>query len=697
MMTAFEVAAVFGIKDEATTPLRRLAEQVRAFDKLVLDATKHLAALGEVKFPGLGGEFKALSDQIETLTKTFGAAIATIDSGITSATGEVRTFAAQWANVTREINATSAAMRGINLAGTPGLNPRARIPGPHGGGSSSGLHVSPLGVPLPGTHASVRGGNAAMIGAGAIAYGMYEEAELEKDAARAVWIAHAGNLPDVSKQAAERKQYRDIIKDVAAKTGKSFKELSEAGLIEIRQGSGFSWEQRMAGMPGLLTTAAAEADIKGTSIHEAADSLVAFAHMLKVYDPIEMQKLYPGLSYLSIRSPATLKRITTSAGYHIPATTAGLEVDPIEEMILQTGLERAGIFNTKSGTWLREMALRALPPLEDKTKPAIYAQKMDALRELGLVDQAGKPTWFTGGKPDELKMLEIVAEHAKGIPVERRALLERYLFGAQGGGAVGVLSDPRLLPQLNTMEKEARDYRQGTEYFEYMYANSPVQKFNQAWVDTQIVLMDIGEKVLPPVVGLLQAFDAGLKGLESTLGGGAIGTIVAAGLGAMAGARVAGVPGAIVGGVVGAAAANKPSADLMPSATWGDWWSNIKNNPAQLFGLGTPTLDLGGAQRGGDVGLPAAIPQRYEGPSFDLPPIRKASYEPGSASRMQWQPPPQQRAQPINIHVATNLDGRTLAEAMSEKIAELYTYPSSSATHEGQLAWNPPDWQTIAT
>ena len=63
MITGLEVGAIFRIVDEATIPLRRMAEQVGAFDKEVLKAAKNLAELGRIKFPGLSGELKALSDQ----------------------------------------------------------------------------------------------------------------------------------------------------------------------------------------------------------------------------------------------------------------------------------------------------------------------------------------------------------------------------------------------------------------------------------------------------------------------------------------------------------------------------------------------------------------------------------------------------------------------------------------------------------
>jgi hypothetical protein len=49
-----------------------------------------------------------------------------------------------------------------------------------------------------------------------------------------------------------------------------------------------------------------------------------------------------------------------------------------------------------------------------------YAKHESALKELGLSDGDGKPTWFTDGKPDLLKMLDIAGGNAANIPLTRR-------------------------------------------------------------------------------------------------------------------------------------------------------------------------------------------------------------------------------------------------------------------------------------
>jgi hypothetical protein len=125
----------------------------------------------------------------------------------------------------------------------------------------------------------------------------------------------------------------------------------------------------------------------------------------------------------------------------------------MQSLLLGTALTRAGATNTKSGTWLREMALRAMPGTSMMSKMA-FKKHEEALKEVGLVDDKDKPTWFTDGKPDLLKMLDIAGANAQKIPIEKRAAIERGLFGAQGGGGFALLADPAVREQILSLQKE---------------------------------------------------------------------------------------------------------------------------------------------------------------------------------------------------------------------------------------------------
>lgn len=87
-------------------------------------------------------------------------------------------------------------------------------------------------------------------------------------------------------------------------------------------------------------------------------------------------------------NPSSLSSIERAAGYAVPLLRSGLEIDPMDSLLLGTALTRSGATSTKSGTWLREMALRAMPGTSMMSKLA-FRKHEEALTAFGLVDVSG--------------------------------------------------------------------------------------------------------------------------------------------------------------------------------------------------------------------------------------------------------------------------------------------------------------------
>jgi hypothetical protein len=209
------------------------------------------------------------------------------------------------------------------------------------------------------------------------------------------------------------------------------------------------------------------------------------------------------------------------------------------------------------------MALRAMPGTSLMSKMA-YAKHEAALKEIGLSDDAGKPTWFTDGKPDLLKMLDIGGAGAAKIPLERRAGLERQLFGAQGGGGFALLADPAVREQILSLRKtmDSPEFKNRYAGFTESYKQgSTVQQARTAMADFNIMMMDLGKTVLPAVNVALRDFKGVLEGIRGALPSGSTATVGArAAEGAIAGGIIGSVipgagtlAGAAVGGVLGTA------------------------------------------------------------------------------------------------------------------------------------------------
>jgi hypothetical protein len=382
----------------------------------------------------------------------------------------------------------------------------------------------------------------------------------------------------------------------------------------------------------------------GSSPQESMRALIGLAHMTKQYSPEAIKKLAPAFAFLSTANPSSLSSMERAAAYAVPLLQSGLEIDPMESLLLGTALTRAGATNTKSGTWLREMALRAMPGTSMMSKFA-YKKHEAALKEIGLVDEAGKPTWFTDGKPDLEKMLGIAGPRAAAIPVERRAGLERQLFGAQGGGAFALLADPAVNEQVRNLRKtmDSPEFKNKYAGFTEQYmGGSTAQMARTALQDFNITMMDLGATILPAVTGALKDFKAIIEGIRAMIPGSdankwKIGTrgIEGAGIGAAigfvtpvpGGAAIGAATGAIIGGGLGAMENEAAKNWKGPGSK--DWKAPNFNNLLQ--------------------GAPAA-------PKVVVPPVT------------------------LNL----NVDGRQLAQAVTEQLENLTEHATSGPNYNAQ-------------
>ena len=166
------------------------------------------------------------------------------------------------------------------------------------------------------------------------------------------------------------------------------------------------------------------------------------------------------------------------------------------------------------------MALNAMPGTSLMSKLA-FEKHEAALHKLGLIDGNDKPTWFTDGKPDLIKMLSIAGDNAAKIPLTERAGYEKQLFGTQGFGGFALLADPAVKQQIASLMKDMNSSEFKNRYASFMEdyaAGSPVQKARQSWADLQNVLMDLGSSVLPGVTRGLRGVDEVLTGIQALFG-----------------------------------------------------------------------------------------------------------------------------------------------------------------------------------
>jgi hypothetical protein len=449
MITSYEVGAVFKIVNEASPALTRILKQIRELNAVLEKARENLALVGKV--PGVGTAIAATGD-------------------LAKAWGDVAKNAAL---APRAIGGASLASARMALPAAAGGGGRHR-PGWLGGGG--GVHISGTSASIPGSRIHFGGG--AMAAAGLVGYGAYEAAEIEKYVWQMIYHSH------LEQNDPTRAKFRKILQDSMAESGYGLTDTAKAALQEIRMFQGTPGGG-VDVLPEMLSAAAKEAIAKDNSPKESMSSLIGFAHMFKAYTPPAIAKLAPSFAFLSTANPDRLGQIERAAGYAVPLLQSGLEIDPLQTILLGTALRRAGATSTRSGTWLREMALRAMPGTSLMSKMA-FKKHEEALKAFGLVDDEHHSTWFTDGKPDLLKMLDIAGQRAGKIPVEKRAAYERALFGAQGGGGFALLADPAVREQILNLQKEMRSPRFQNQYRTFLpdyQQGSSVQNARTAMAD----------------------------------------------------------------------------------------------------------------------------------------------------------------------------------------------------------------------
>ena len=688
MISAGEVGAVFRIGDEASAQLRRMAEQ---FDALQAAVDRTQAAFKALAIPP--GVNRSLGRMEERMSKVADAAKLTSDaiaSSFANVDKSIATSAGALADLAKELKAVGVESRAIGGA------PNLRYGGVGRGRGSSGAHVSAPRVGAGGFHL---GGMSlpAQVAAGAIAYGVYEEAEIEDIVARAM-VTGQLHVDDGMRQTDAFKSMRDIIQRSSAKTGFSPKDVGEALLTTERQFGGLAFNDRLRLEETLIPFAASEARMKESSLPESFEALVGLAHMSGTYDPKQLPELMRQFQYASMITPVPIDQFSKAIGYSLPMLHAGLDMDPASAMFLTAMTQTAGITNTKSGTWLRSFFENAEPRVGDHlSKQAITHN--EALEKMGLLDSHDNLTWQVKGANGKVdwdasivKMSELINKFTSVTDPATRLSTLRTAFGERGGGEAALMNLDQFIGQFPVLEARMRAFQGGDNVLGSLTDASPVQQARNAWADTQNVLIDIGQSVLPPLTGALGQFDKMLKSLHTTLGDPAANGVVGAG---------------VLGGVVA----------YLTRGSWGPALGRLVSGGGALAGLGLAESYLYGQMSGSwfDRTFPgfsrlwkglAASTTGNLGDSGS--PMDPWAWERGRRSAADFRRDPEAAhaavmssgafaratSTPIvdtKVDVKVTLDGRAIAAAVEKHIVNSNTFVNSASGFDGRMHFRSPD------
>jgi TP901 family phage tail tape measure protein len=484
VIAGFEVGAVFRIVDEATAPLRKILATIREVTDAVKVARDEMAGFGAAVAPGISAAITETSGLAGAWTRAAESSVAAarvMNESAASAAAAARTAAAASGAATAATSGVAAAAGGGAAGHWPGRR-------------STGVNLSP--VPLGGG-AHLHGSNTTLGIAALAGLSLFEAANMETDVH---WLNyHLGRADNTS----NNNQSQKLIEDTMKSTGLGLPEVGKAVTDIARIMRDTPNFDVVKEAPRLLRAALTESLSKGTTLDESVKSILGMTHMLQTYDPAEMEKLYRVFAYLSTANPATLGSMEKTYSYAIPMLKAG-GFSPQDIMLLSTVLSTSGVTQSKAGTWTRSLGERLM-----KGNKAHNAM----LTGLGLLDENGKPTWFTDGKPDMAKALEIAGPIAAALPPERRLSYEKDLFGERGGGAFAVLGSPMAIERYHQLRTGMNDPGNINRYntilddtmgTSKMVARTTMQEFN-------VALIELGGRILPPAI-------AGVKALSAALG-----------------------------------------------------------------------------------------------------------------------------------------------------------------------------------
>lgn len=584
MITSFEVGSVFKIVDQGSPAIKTLTKGVTQLDAAVSAARKNLTGLARTRLVGVGNQFKSLTKEVTLFDRSImgvaatmgrmtkasavfaglrseisgtGVAIGTLaaewrgvavyaseanaamraasrvkgpattaltvgtDAAVTSAT----VLSDVWRGIAAEIRAAAAGARMLSRDSLPPIGGGGRGGGGGGGrhGPRGGLHVSGLSARIPGGHAHFRGGgNAAMAAAGALAYGIYEEAEVEDIAARAM-ITGQMKVDDGMRYSDAYAELRKIIQKNAVSGGFSPKEVGEAVLGSERQFAGLPFKKRMEVLNTMLPFAMQEARLKETPLKESAESLVGLAHMTGTYDVAKLPDLYRKFAYASQLTPKSLPQYTSALSYAMPSLVGGMGMDPDAIMFLTAMNQAAGIGSSKAGTWIQAFFSKLMPATgANLTKSK--EKHNEALQNLGVLDANGKPTWMiTGenGKTDWMaslmKLSPILGDKLAAMPDVQRMQTLDDVFGKQGGREAGLFNLPEFIGQFPQLAKQLKMAKGGDDVLTQYGEGSPVQQSRTAFSELTVVLMDLGQVVLPPLTESLKGLSIVLRSIHDNM------------------------------------------------------------------------------------------------------------------------------------------------------------------------------------
>lgn len=485
---AYAVAVAAKLEDGVTPALLRIIESLERANALMLDfaaAARTASRAGAAVGAGMG---KAAAGA---------AKLSDAAAGLTRASYVLDTMAATSADLARNMDAARAA--GAGLSAVP----------PRAAGAGGGGALPPrVGAP------ESRGGEFSKRAAGAVgigaALGIYENARLQhinliatatSQVPFADWTKHTEAL-----RALEIK----YAKEYAVATHGKIVPFGQAILESSRLLRTLPQEEQFKLLDAAMKFAAYEAAFKQIPLPHALEAFIGLAHQAGAYTPAAAEPLFESMAQASLTTHASLDQIARAASYALPTLHAAGANSSDVLMMLATMMQ-VGILNTKSGTWLNDMAQNALP---NALGSGLFTNKRQnaALQALGLYAD-GKSQFYSHGQFNLMREVAILAAARERMgPLEFNAAT-RQAFGLQGQRAASLFAEPQVVSNLHALEALTSKSKPPVDIMAQLNKKSAIAKADQTIANATIMVMNATDSFMGPLnwaLGKMGSFFGGL-------------------------------------------------------------------------------------------------------------------------------------------------------------------------------------------
>lgn len=634
---AYAVSVAAKLEDGVTPGLLRIIESLTEANTLMVDFAANVRSISRLGI-SIGKNLKTAAAGATALGDATG--------GLTRASYVLDTMAASSADVVKNLRAARAESLGMG-----------RIPGSgaSGGGQGSGT---------PGAGSSNFKKNTALVVGGSSLFGLYENSQLQDinimSAATAQlpisqWPKAAGDL---------REQEFAYARKYAFATGGKVEPFAEAMLESSRLLRTLPADKQQELTSAAMPYAAIEAKLKGIALPDSMRSFIELAHMAGAYDPKDAKPLFESMMQASLTTHMSLEEITRAASYALPSIhAAGANSNDV--LLLLATMMQSGILNTKSGTWINNMALNALP---NTLGSGLFKNKLQnqALHELGLY-RGNKAMFYKNGNADLMLEASLFAQARQKMTPEHFNATLKLGLGTQGMRAAAIFSEPQVLANIGALANLAKTAQNPVNIGQAIQTLSNVGQADQTIANARMTIMNMTETAMGPAGSVLgKASDffgwTAKQAKDHPILSGVVGAGLGVGIAALMRKTFA------MSAAKGAAEmAGKKLLDPLGKSII-TFASSLIANPivARLLGLGAVGVGsyeiataLGAGKLGAYVG----------GKIYDWT-------HPDNQHVVA--PPP--RAQPVQVHTQINVDGKKVAQAVTQHQAREAGRPYSGAS-----------------